>query len=68
MSGTWQFQPGDTYTCTRCGGGFITDWPHEDAQAEARDAFTEAEMAAPQVIVCDDCYKELMIWYRRQMS
>ena len=54
---------GKTYTCAQCGETFKSEWSDEEAQAEARANFSPEELA-DTAVVCDDCYKMLMAWYR----
>lgn len=53
-------KPGDDYTCAECGGVFAATRPHEEAVAEAEELFGDILKYAPTVIVCDDCWNELM--------
>lgn len=55
------------YKCAQCGEEFEGAWSDEEAKAEATRNFpgvdfqnkNEADPLMP-VIVCDDCYKEIM--------
>lgn len=60
-----RFEPGGEYTCERCGRTFASDWSDEEATAEARENFSEAELAFPLAVICDDCYEEFMAWWRK---
>lgn len=48
-----------TYTCSRCGGTFTSDWTDEDAAEEAKHVFGEIEASKPMSVVCDVCYREM---------
>lgn len=51
----------DTYVCHECGGRFPKGGrPDEEAQAEAVQNFGQRGDAPGMVIVCDDCYHEIM--------
>jgi len=49
------------YTCTECGGEFITDQSYADALMEYQQEFSEQErVTAPPAFVCEDCYNKAM--------
>lgn len=51
------------YTCANCGRTFNKGWSDEEAEAEAVEAF--GAVPDDPVLLCDDCYEELMRWWQR---
>lgn len=52
---------GDEYRCAKCGQVFRATWSDEEAHAEAEAAFSADELAGGVEVVCDDCYRDLMV-------
>jgi hypothetical protein len=50
----------ESFTCAECGGTFEKAWSDEEARAEADENFGD-ELVDP-VVVCDDCYQEMVAW------
>lgn len=50
------------YVCAECGMsfGYVQDWTDEDMLREARENGWDGNTDKVLVIVCDDCYKQLM--------
>ncbi len=48
-----------TFTCAGCRGTFDQIWSDEEARAEELATFGVPHRA-DDVVVCDDCYKELL--------
>lgn len=46
------------YKCSACGGVFEKAWTDEEAQTEYAQTFDNN--TENQVIVCDDCYNQIM--------
>ncbi len=59
---------GSEYTCAQCGGTFTRASDDAKAIAEAARDFgvPEAHRDPAMVIVCDDCYRAFMVWWREQ--
>jgi hypothetical protein len=47
------------YTCAACGVTFNSDRSDEDAKAEFEENFGSMP-GVPPVVICDDCYCEMM--------
>lgn len=47
------------YTCTECGGVFTSDWTDKEAKQEAASLF--GQWTTKMDLVCDDCYKSLLL-------
>ena len=48
---------GDEWTCCMCGRTFVATLPKEEALAEYKAHFGDAEMA--EEVVCDDCFEKM---------
>jgi hypothetical protein len=46
------------FTCTHCGGTFVSERSEEEADREYRERFPNA--GADRIVVCDDCYAVLI--------
>jgi len=55
------------FTCSACGGYFLTDTPTEEAEKETEREFgiAGASTRDDMGIVCDECYKEVIKWKRQ---
>lgn len=53
------------YTCAGCGGEFQSDRDLDEATREYTEGPTYIEGAEVDV-VCDDCFKEFMDWFRKK--
>jgi DNA-directed RNA polymerase subunit RPC12/RpoP len=53
------------YTCYACKQTFTYGWSIEEAEKEFHEEFPKEDLSKTR-IVCDDCYKEIMIWMRRK--
>lgn len=53
----------ENFTCSQCGDTFPKGWSDEGAAAE-RDELWAGVDPADCVIVCDDCFKEMLEWAR----
>lgn len=51
------------FICDLCGKEFEKTWSDEEAIREAQENFGDVDMQA-HAVVCDDCYKEFMEWYK----
>jgi hypothetical protein len=58
---------GSEYTCSACGGTFNRASDDAVAIKEAARNFgvKDASKDPRMVIVCDDCYHEMMVWLKR---
>jgi DNA-directed RNA polymerase subunit RPC12/RpoP len=52
--------PEKSYVCASCGGRFLYGRPDEDALAEALRDFGKRSTDPDMVLVCDDCYAQIM--------
>lgn len=52
----------ETYTCARCGETNEKGWSDEEAAAE-REANWPGFDEADCVLICDDCFRPMMLWY-----
>jgi hypothetical protein len=53
------------YTCAKCGGTFESARPDADAHDEARKLWDADGHAPHMVVICDDCFTEIMRHERR---
>lgn len=53
----------EKYKCANCGGEFekVENWTEEEAQKERAQNGWGDMPDKEMVIVCDDCYKEIML-------
>jgi hypothetical protein len=49
------------YTCSHCGGTFLTNRPDEQAREEARALFPGIDTVEENVL-CEDCWQAFMSW------
>jgi hypothetical protein len=49
-----------THTCAQCGGVFTSERSDEEAHAEAMRDFGKDGRQPGMVVVCDDCYREIV--------
>jgi hypothetical protein len=56
----------ESFTCAQCGGVFTSERSDEEAHAEAVNNWGADGRAPGMVVVCDDCYRDVMV--RRQMA
>lgn len=52
----------NTFTCANCKGVFEKGWSDEAAAAELTENFGSNVSTADCEVVCDDCYKQIMVW------
>ena len=50
---------GEEYTCSACGHTFLKSQTDEEAFEEFNDSFPDEDIEEG-VLVCDDCYNEIM--------
>ena len=55
-------EPGESFTCARCGGTFEKERSDDEALADAESLWTPETMAAPQADICDPCFGEFLEW------
>jgi hypothetical protein len=53
-----------TFTCAQCGGDFTSERSDEEAHAEAERNVGKDGRAPGMVVVCDDCYGDVMARHR----
>ena len=59
----------DTYTCAHCGGTFVRASDTVAIAEAARDfGVADASQDPAMVIVCDDCYREFIVWYLESLA
>lgn len=49
-----------TYACAACGETFELGWSAEEEAAEAKELWTDEELALGAVRICDPCFKRVM--------
>jgi hypothetical protein len=53
------------YTCGHCGGKFTkTEEQEAFAQKEKKELWSEREIAAGVVEICEDCFQQFMKWFK----
>jgi hypothetical protein len=55
----------DSFRCAICGGVFIKGRTDEEALTEMRGNFGDLP-ETERGVICDDCYPEFMVWFRKQ--
>ena len=49
------------YQCSKCGAEYVNDVTEEEMRKEYVENYpNDPEMVVPKVIVCEDCYQELL--------
>lgn len=49
----------DTFKCNVCKNIFIQEWTIEEAEKEYREKF--GDIPKDEELVCDDCYKKIIV-------
>lgn len=57
----------NSYQCGKCGGTFEKDWTDEEARQETKRLWGDLP-EEDLVVVCDDCFIELVPWAYLQLN
>lgn len=60
----------DTFTCARCGHTYPKAWSDAEAIAEGNRFMNDDHPVvgldeSDVVVICDDCYHTLLVWYAK---
>ena len=61
MSSTPDLKKGDECKCEACGETFYVAWSTKEARQEQKDNGWGDLSDSDTMIVCDDCYKKIMV-------
>jgi len=55
------------YTCDHCGGTFTSERSQDEVNQEAKDLYgvNEASTDPSMAEVCDDCFREFVMWAKQ---
>lgn len=58
----------DEFRCELCKGTYEKAWSDEEAKKEAKDLWSKDPERVDMAIVCDDCYKKFIQWYKSRKT